>query len=121
MAIPPTATEWSDAMDPTDRTEWVMDLSPWLQSDEQVVSYDLTLSPEAIDAGLYFSTDPLRAHLLISGNRQVRFWTEIAPADRGSPAFDGSGTKYPIVIFFTTDSVPSRDFERTFLLRVAQQ
>lgn len=121
MPVPPTATEWADALDPSDLTEFVMDLSPWLQSNESLESYELTLSPEAIDAGIYFATDPLRIHKLIDGNRRIRFWPVIDAPDRGAPAFDGGGTKYPLVAFFTTNSVPSRQFERTFLIRVAQQ
>lgn len=121
MAVPSSATGWSDAMDPSDITEWVIDLSPLLQSDEAIESYELTLSPEAINAGIYFSSDALRIHKLIWSNRAIMFWPEIAPADRGAPAFDGTGTRYPLVVSIITNSVPSRTFERTYLLRVSQQ
>lgn len=124
MSTPPNATSWPEAMDPSALKEWIMDLSPWLETGETIESYEVTLSPEAIAAGLLIHTgasDASRQHKLIEGDRMVELWFYIEAPDRANPAFDGSGTAYPMTIFFTTNSVPSRDDERTFLLKVAQQ
>ncbi len=77
MTIPPTATEWSDIMDPKDHVDWIMDLSPYLEEAEGIASFGIVLSAEASAAGLSISTGD-RDPALVNDATQIQLWFEVA-------------------------------------------
>jgi hypothetical protein len=123
MPTPPTAVEWLDPMDPSEEMDWIADLSPMLEDGEAVepLSYTVALSPEAIDAGLLMMSGSGRDQHLLDDGRAILFWLNVEAGSQADPIFDGAGTRFPIEFTFTTNSVPSRKRQRTYVLRVAQR
>ncbi|ARR52115.1 hypothetical protein HY78_00880 [Rhizorhabdus wittichii DC-6] len=116
-------------MDPTEQLDHIADLSTMLEltKGETAQSYEIELSPEAIDAGLLIVTGDGRDHRLITGeegwvdNTAILLWFMVDPASRTDPLFSGGGTSFPMEVTFLTNSVPSRTRQRTYVLKVAQR
>jgi hypothetical protein len=121
MAIPSTAFKWSTAMDPTDVTDYLFDVTGLLDTanNEGVSSYTLTLASESVALGLTIGTG---AYATSSPSTNVyRVWFSIDPAYQSNGAFDGGGTSLPMTLTITTNSSPARTRQRTLVLPVAQQ
>lgn len=127
MATPPTAILWPDTMDPAEELDWIADLSSMLEPGETAESYELELSPEAIDAGLIIMTGAGHDHRLITGetdrpdNTAILLWLKVDPASQADPLFSGGGTAFPIEVTFLTTSNPSRKRQRTYVIRIVQK
>lgn len=127
MATPPTAILWPDTMDPAEELDWIADLSSMLEAGETAESYEVELSPEAIDAGLLIMTGTGHDHRLITGdpnwpdNSAILLWLKVDPASQADPLFSGGGTGFPIEVTFLTNSVPSRKRQRTYVIRIVQK
>lgn len=123
MAIPPRAYVFPQVIDPSDLVEFQMDLSGpdgLLEDKELIASYTLTLLPESVALGLTILTAAPYA-LTAPDNVSVRAYFEIAAASRDNAAFSGDGASLPMELTITTSSNPARRFQRTIVLKVAQQ
>lgn len=121
MAIPPTAVAFGQALDPHEELDWLIACDGILESDETIVSYTLTLLPEAVALGLTLMEGEGRDHRLTDNERGIAFWATIADAYKTSPAFDGGGVSLPGEVTLVTNSLPDRTRNRTWLMRTAQQ
>lgn len=121
MAIPPTASSFPDAMDPTDYLDFQVDLGETLlQAGELIESYSLTLLPESVAAGLTISSETGRQDQLVGGT-SIHFWLYVDAGMRSDPIFSGSGSTLGIEVTVVTNSIPFRRLERTVTITVAQQ
>ena len=117
MAIPSTARVFTQALDPSDILDFYLGLTSGddgddLQVGENVASFQLTLSAEAVAAGL----------ILMDGGRTrisanvLGFWLQANAAAQISAIFDGAGVQLPIVFTYTTDNTPPRTVQRTLVV-----
>lgn len=122
MAIPPKAYRWSQAMDPADRVEFIVEMGgadALLEPEEEVDELTLTLLPEAVLLGLTIETD---AYAMVQPTpSSLKIWFTIDPAYRSSSEFDGDGVSLPMELTVVTTSNPPRTRQRTLVLQVAQQ
>lgn len=112
-----TATQ---AIDPYNALDYVLDLSALLEDAEQFVSATLEVLPAAallgftIDqAGEYGVQQLDDSHILI--------WPRIAAPNQGDSGWAGQGASCNFEISMTTDSVPPRKWQKTASVKVAQQ
>jgi len=129
MAIPPNAKAIAQPLDPAD----ILDLettitqgppdavpAPLILNTENVASFTLTLSAEAVAAGLQIKTgDGYPAPTL--SDLKVTFWLAVDPAMQGSPLFNAPGLTLALELTLNTTSVPSRRKQRTITVTVANQ
>jgi len=124
MAIPPTAFRWTQAMDPADTVDYVVEVGGAsglldIPAGEGIASYTLTLGAEAVALGLTIGTGGYA--ITQPTSTSYRIWFSINISYQSNAAFDGAGSALPLVLKITTDSSPARIRERTLLLQVAQQ
>jgi hypothetical protein len=119
MAIPPTAKSFGRVLDPHEEKDYGINLGLLLQPGEEIDSYELTLLPEAVAAGLEIMEGEGRDHALFLDNTGVKFWLTIADEEKTNAIFDGAGASLPLEITVVTDSTPPRTRQRTFLATVA--
>lgn len=125
MALPPNAVLFARVMDPEDIEVFVIELSQgedpddFLAPGEGVSSYTLTLTPEAVAAGLEIKTGGGYATTLVG--LTIQFWLQVDPGEVDDPRFDGSGVSLGIELTVTTTSSPARRKQRTVAVNVANQ
>lgn len=126
MALPANAIVFSQAMDPADVVDFSLTLtrgddgSSLLAADEDVYSYTLIPTPEAIAAGLQLLNSGPYSYELDGLN--LHFWLSINPAMVNSSIFAGSGVSLGIELTIVTSSAsPSRTYQHTLVVKVAQQ
>jgi hypothetical protein len=121
-----TSTKVFDyAMDPSDLVDfWAIisqgdDIGTLLRADENVASYTLTITAAAAAAGLQILTTNDRQPQLV--DRLARFWLSVADDQQSSDLFSGAGAELALELTVVTDAVPSRRFQRSMMVKVAQQ
>lgn len=128
MAIPLTAKEFDQLLDPSDRVDFYVVLlqgaadstpAPILLMGEAVASYTLAVTPEAAALGVRISTDPEYVDRL-TGN-VLKVYLEMVEDEWTSPLFDGRGVIVAIELTIITTSTPPRRKQRSFLVRIANQ
>lgn len=117
MAIPTTARVFTQHFDPSDILDFYLGLTEGddegdLQVGEKVDTFSLTLSPEAVAAGLILMGE---GRTRISGN-VLGFWLQASTAAQVSSIFDGAGISLPIVFTYTTTNTPPRTIQRTLVV-----
>ncbi len=125
MPNPLTAKTFEQAMDPADVVDFKLTISQgdddgdMLQSGENVASYTLTATAEAVAAGL---------QVLQSGGRQpalvgnlLQFWLSVQSMLQSASLFGGAGVQLAIELTVVTTATPARTRQRTILITVAQQ
>jgi hypothetical protein len=122
MAIPASAIAFDQAMDPYDLLDWEIDITQFLEEDERAEEglWSLVRSAEAIEYGLIISGGDRAAHLSEDG-RAVFFWLEVATDQQLDPQFSGAGVLVALELSFTTNSIPGRRRQKTYVVRIAQQ
>ncbi len=121
MAIPPTATAFSQGIDPHEELDFIIPCGPVLEADEEINSYTLTPLAEAVALGLTIMSGGGRDHNLIESNRSILMWLEIDDAHKTNPAFDGAGVRLPMEVTIVTNSNPARTRQFTALVPVMQK
>ena len=105
-------------LDPDETRDFVINCSNLLEAGETIASFSLTLSTEAITAGLVLGTG-LSAPSTAASDTQIVFWLSVtappAPEDFASP-----GTLYNIEVEIITSNASARTYQRTVAVRVAQ-
>lgn len=125
MPLPSTAPVFERLLDPTDIDVFKILLSQGASDEdllapgENVDSYTLTLSPEAVTAGLLIKSGGGYATTL--AGLEVTFWLEVDSDDQASPLFDGSGMTLGIELTIDTTSSPPRRKQRTVAVTVVNQ
>lgn len=123
MAIPPGAAAWSRVLDPADLQDLRIDLrtpgKTALQDGEAIKEYTLILYPDAAFVGFNIEADGLYAPSNTADS--ITFWASVDPAMREDPMFQGAGVTVGMELTVTTTSTPSRRFQRTLKIGVAQQ
>ena len=129
MAIPPNARTIRQPMDPADVVDFAVGITqgaadadppPVLLDGEEVASFSLTLTAEAVAVGLEIRRDGAYPAPLVV-DRVVTFWLGVAPAMQGLTVFSGAGATLGIELTITTTSVPPRIKQRTITVTVANQ
>lgn len=129
MAIPPNAKAIAQPMDPSDVLDFSVTVTrgdpddlpaPFLLTGENVASFTLALSAEAIAAGLLLKSGggyppPTFADLVCT------FWLAVDPAMQASAAFAAAGLTLAIELTVVTTSTPPRTKQRTLTVTVANQ
>jgi hypothetical protein len=112
-------------MDPSDIVDfWATvsqgtDIGDMLRDGENVASWQLTATAEAVAAGFQILQTADRLPHLV--DRAFRFWVAIAAARQSDDVFSGKGVELVTELTVTTDSTPSRRFQRSMTVKVAQQ
>lgn len=121
MAIPPTAAVFGKALDPQEELDWIIPCAPLLEAGEEILSYTLTVLPEAVALGLTIMSGGGRDHGLVEGNQSILVWLEIDDAFESNAAFDEGGINLPMEVTIVTNSDPRRTRNRIFLVPVRHQ
>lgn len=119
--IPLTAKSIGPAMDPSDVIEYEIEFGGddgLLEVGEQVASYTIVLSAEAVALGLELGTST-RAPSQPTPT-SLRLWFQVNASFRSNAAYSGAGTVFSMEATIVTDATPSRTRQRTLLLTVAQ-
>lgn len=125
MPLPPNTIAFTRPMDPSDIADYAIvlskgvDTSSFLAADEEVQSYSLTLTAEAVAAGITIKTGAGYATTLT--NNRIRFWLEVSADQQSSSIFDGSGIVAALVLTIVTTASPARRKQRTLSVQVANQ
>lgn len=113
-------TSAGHSIDPTDELDFVINLSPLLETGEQFTSVVLYTLPTAEVQGFeipatgeYAASEIDHAHVL--------FWPRIDLAEQTSSAWSGQGTSCGFEVTAQTDSIPPRVWQRTVLIRVVNK
>lgn len=121
------AVEWEGNLDPSETLDFRMDfydeslpeIERVLDLGEEIASFEVAPTPEAVLLGLTIRDDGLYAPTLDETATKIILWLEVDPADQGNPDFvDGLvlGVEGTIV----TSSTPPRTRQRTFNVTVRQ-
>lgn len=123
MAIPPNAKIWPRTLDPRDRADYLMNLAegtnPLLEPGESYLTYTLSPSAEAVALGL--TIESLAPYAPVETATTLQIWFSVDSAFWVDAAFSGAGTSLSIELTIETDSTPPRRWQRTVVLKVAQQ
>lgn len=119
MAIPVNAYVFEKEMDPTDNVDFLIDLTQLLQVDETVNTFTLTVGAEGVALGLTLGSG-VYAPVGV-GLQAITFWLNVSAGFRNDAAYTGEGVKLPIEVTITTNSVKPRTYQRTVVVKVAQQ
>lgn len=125
MPLPNDPVRWPMSMDPSDVVDFIMSLTgtPALldvDNSEEIDSFTLTMSAEGVALGLTIGTDA-RAPELIEGNTAVKLWLSVDSGSQAEGAYSAAGVELGVVGRFTTNSSPSRTYERTWAVKVMQR
>jgi hypothetical protein len=129
MAIPTNAKKLDQPLDPSDMdlykaiiTQRGVDTAeafPLLEVGQSVADFTLTLTAEAVAAGLMILHDAGRE--IVRVNNEVFFWLAVDEAMRALPVFDGAGIILPMELTVWTAPDPARRKQKTITATVAQQ
>lgn len=119
MAIPPGAAIWLQPFDPSDKLDYVAQFGDLLAESETIVSFTATALAEAALLGLTILDDDAHGPW-IANDTNIELWFEVAVEERANIAFSGAGASLGVEITITTDAVPPRRFQRTFVLKALQ-
>lgn len=114
----PTATQ---QLDPSDKLDFLLDLSALLQGTEEAFA-GVTIIVVPASAALGFtilSTAPYQPQEVT--NSKIRFWATIDEASRGLADWNRQGVACSFEITATTDSEPPRVYQRTASIKVGQR
>lgn len=130
MPLPPSAFVIDAPMDPADIADFQTTITkagdaipagqrPFLDAGEEIESYTLMPTAEAVAAGVTIKTGggydtSLEDHTL-------RFWLEVDPAEQGSEVFNGAGQTFGLEFTALTTSSPQRRKQRTIGVMVVNQ
>jgi len=125
MPIPATAIVFKETMDPADVLEWKIPLSrgpageeptPFLYADEDVASFTLSPTTDAIAAGLIVKSGSGGYPAPTLVGLDLTFWTSIDAALQGAAMF-AAGVDLALELTVTTSSTPPRRKQRTYVIK----
>lgn len=119
MAIPAAATQWAQSIDPTDRTDFIVQFGSLLEAGEKIDEATVTVMPEGVALGLTILEDVDHGPF-ITEDTNIELTLEVDEDYRDNAAFDGSGSLLPILFTITTDATPFRRYQRTMVVKVVQ-
>lgn len=130
MPLPPTAEVVAAPMDPADIADFEIKITqegdvlptgewPFLEAGEEIESYTLMTTAEAVAAGLSIKVDGDYGTTLVGHN--LTFWLEVDPGFQGHAMFNGAGQTFGIELLALTTSSPQRRKQRTIGVKVANQ
>lgn len=119
MPIPGTAKKFEDAMDPSDKVDYIVDLTPLLQVGESFTSVTLSVLAESALLGFQIETDPPYAPSEFEPGK-VRIWASVQSASQNAAGW-ASGVACGIEFTSVTNSSPPRHYQRTVSIQVVQQ
>lgn len=118
MAIPAEAKIFLEPLDPTDITDFQLNLSGLLESGESIASQTLSVPTESSLLGLEIKTTG--GYVTTLAANILTIWLGILIAEQGNAAFV-AGVTLPIEITVITNSTPPRKKQRTFAVKVIQR
>jgi hypothetical protein len=93
--------------------------NPLLEAGEAYVTYTLSPSMEAIALGL--TIESIAPYEPVETDTTLQIWVSVDEDFWEDAAFLGAGTSLSIELTIETDSIPPRRWQRTVVLKVAQQ
>lgn len=125
MPLPSSPIAWEGSMDPSDVVDFIATLggdTPLLDiaNSEEIASYTLTVMAEGVALGLQIGSG-IRAPALVESNTAVKLWLSVDSGSQADSAYSGAGIELGVVGRFTTNSSPSRTYERTWSVTVKQR
>lgn len=117
MVFPKSTKIWKETMDPYDKVDFKVNLTPVLGTTENVTSFTVVPLPEAELYGLTVGTGSYAPNII---DKFLTIWLFIAPAFQADVAFV-KGLTLPIEVSITTDSTPPRKKQRTVAVKVIQR
>jgi hypothetical protein len=110
----------TQAIDPYNVLDYVLDLSELLENDEQFASATLEVLPSASLRG--FAIDQGGQYGVVElDNSHILIWPRIDAARQADAIWSGQGASCSFEISMTTTSVPPRKWQKTAVVTVAQQ
>lgn len=125
MALSPNAKVVKYLMDPSDESDFYFGFSE-LAEGESIATFSVVPHAESAALGLTVGTSS-RAPYLATRTEEgettsgVAFWLSIAEEFHSNVIFDNDGTKLGVVIKIVTTATPSRTFERSLAVIVANR
>jgi hypothetical protein len=125
MPLPPTAPTFERVLDPADIETFRIILSQGTEPDdmlspgEDVQSFTLALTPEAVAVGLLIKTGG--GYTTALDGLDVDFWLEVDSGEQADPRFDGAGVTVGLELTIDTTSSPMRRKQRTVAVNIANQ
>lgn len=119
MAFPLNAKKFSMALDTSDVLDFIIGFNSFLQANEEIVSFTLVLSDEAIADGIILMNSAGRAPSILNLT-QIKFWLTVNAGNQEDAKFM-EGVDYALTVTITTNSNPSRTLQRTVIVTVRQQ
>lgn len=118
MAIPKSTFIWPDAMDPSDKVDYIIDCSGFLEPSELIASYTLIIPSESVLIGLTLGSGSYASHVL--DGTQIVLWLSIEDSLQQQSIFVDE-VILPIEVNVTTTSSPARKRQRTVAVKVVQK
>lgn len=121
MAIPIGTYIWPEALDPSDVVDYTIDCEGLFDDPaENIYSYTLELSPEAIFYGLMLEDPPTYNIELSPDRRSIKVWLQIEDPQENHADFR-LGVTLPIEVTFVTNAIQARIRQRTVAVKVIQR
>lgn len=109
-----------EPIDPSDRLDFVVDMSALLEPGEKFAVISFTVMPEAVALGFRIIAQGPHAPVALDDSK-LRLWATVDPAYRTLAAWNGGGAACLVEFTGSTDSIPARDWQRTIAMRVAHR
>lgn len=118
------SVKWKAMLDPSDKADFYADFAggndPVLEPGEKIAEYDIAVTAKAAQFGLTFDEAGPYAHQKVNDDTAVKMWLSIDEEYRASADFC-AGIDLGVEVTITTDSVPPRVWQRTWLVTVINQ
>lgn len=122
MATSIYASPVGEKIDPKARKPFIIPLQPVLEDGEEIASWEIVLSPEAVALGLkvFGTADGKTDPGLIEDDRAIGpVWLGVDPAFFDDPVFEAAGRFLSFEVFYETDATPPIEDNRTLIIQVA--
>lgn len=111
------SASWAQAMDPHEIVDYTINLTNFIETNEEIFSYEVKAVREAVALGLIVS--PAGYPPILSG-KEIQVWFSVLQTQQDNVIFN-TETVVPIEVTIWTSSNPRRKRQRTFGLKLVQQ
>lgn len=119
MAIPTTAKKAEAPMDPSDKVDYMIDMTDLLEAGEAFTDMEISVMAESALLGFQIETAAPYQPVEI-GNGKVIVWASVAAPQQNSAGWS-AGILCGVEVSAITDSSPPRHYQRTATIQVIQQ
>lgn len=111
------SASWAQAMDPHEIVDYTINLTNFIETNEEILSYEVKPVREAVALGIIVSPVGYPSTL---GAKEIHVWFSVLETQQENTIFN-TETIVPIEVTIWTSSSPRRKRQRTFGLKMVQQ